>query len=873
MRSAARALAVALVALLVLTGAALAGETFKKVLPENGLTVILRENHWSPVVNMRFFVKAGSIYETEYLGAGISHYCEHLLSDGTTNRTLEQIKREVEAIGGGYNAYTTKDHTCYFIETSSEHFDQALDLLADQAMNATLPQEAVDTQRGIITREINMGYDEPARRIYNLFGEVMFREHPARYPVIGYIENFLRLTRDDMLKYHAKMYVPNNMIFVAAGDFDTEEAYEKIQAAFADFERKPIDLPALPTEQPQLGRRTLREERDLDMAYVLMGFHTVPLSDPELYPLDILSHVLSEGRSSRLYRKLVEELGLVYTIASWSHTPAYDAGVFGVSMTLDPANIEAAIEAVTEEIYALRKEKLSRSEIEKAKKIKTAEFFFGRQDMEALASSLGRSELTSGNPDFDELYTEHIQHVTAADIREVVNKYFHDDNMGIAILEPASEEAARAPQMEGEVPQVGSIEKHVLDNGLTVLTKQNHNNPIVSIGSFSLAGARFEKRPGIANFVANMMPRGTRKRSGEKISQQLDTMGAEYSCSANHTRIESCMTVLSEDLTKGFGLFADILTNPSFNETEMEKERPLIEAGILARSDNWTTDAMDRMLSELFPTHPYGRSPLGTKESLADIGRADLISHHAALVAPDNTVVTVFGDVSSDAALELVEKTLGGWKASDEPRRDIVVEPGTMEGGTTTSYHDRSQTVIFMGYRGMPYSSRDRWAMDVLDAAVSGIYYPGGWLHSDLRGNSLVYVVHAYNWTGYDAGYFGIYAATFDEALDQALDIIYGHMERITQEPVSDEELEHAKQLCAIMNETTQQTNSSQARDAAIAELYGLGYDFNEDYAAKIETVTKDDVMTVAKKYLADPITVIRRPRPAESDEERPVTE
>ncbi len=868
MRKATRLLTLALLGTLLLAAAAQAGGTFREVLP-NGLTVIVGENHSSPVVNLRFYVKSGSIHEEQYLGAGITHYLEHLMSDGTTNRTLEEIEKEVESIGGGYNAYTTKDHACYFIETSREHFDQALDLLADEAMNVNLPQEHVDIQQGVITREISMGYDEPGRRIYNLFGEVMFREHPARYPVIGYLENFLQITRDDLVDYHERMYVPSNMVFVAVGDLDTEEAFSKISEAFADFERKPLDIPALPPESPQLGRRVLREERDLDMAYVLMGFHTVQLSHPDLYPLDVFSHIMSEGKSSRLYQKLVEELGLVYSVTTWSHTPAYDAGVFAVSMTMDPANVDEAIEIVTDELYSFKRERVRRNELEKAKKQKTAEFFFGRQDLESLASSLGRSEITAGNPDFDELYAAHIQNVTADEIRDVVNTYFYDDNLGIAILEPTRDSAEKTAARRSEIPKVGSVEKHVLGNGLTVLIKENRTNPIVSLGSFSLAGARFEdgRKNGLANFVASMMPRGTRKKSGEKIARELDSMGADYFCAANHTRIESGMTLLAADLERGLALFSDILVNPKFDAREMDKERQLIEASILARADNWTTDAMDKMLVELYPTHPYGRPPVGTAETIGTITRDDIAAHHAEYVTPGNTIVTVFGDVSADEVLPALEKALGRWKPGERTRPTPVPESDRYEPETLTSYHTRAQTVIFMGYRGMPYDSRDRYAMDVLDAVTSGIYYPGGWLHTDLRGNSLVYVVHAYNWTGLDAGYFGIYAATFDEALDQALGIINDHMGRIASEPVSDEEIELAKQLCVIMDQTSKQTNLDQAKDAAIAELYGLGYDYNDDYAERIRKISKEDVLSVAQKYLTNPVTVIRRPEPDEHAE------
>ncbi len=865
MRRTMSVVSLAVLAVLLLGGIAQAGETFKTVLPHNGLTVVIRENHSSPVVSLRCYVKSGSIHEAEYLGCGITHYIEHTISDGTTTRTLQDIEEEIDAMGGGYNAYTTKDHACYYLETSSEHFDQALDLLADQMMNATFPPEEVEAQLGVITREINMGYDEPGRRIYNMFGEVMFREHPTKYPVIGHIENFVNNTRDDLVDYHSRMYVPNNMVFVAVGDFDQAEALEKISAAFADFERKPLEMRALPPEPPQLGRRIRREERDLDMAYVLMGFHTVPLAHPDLYPLDVFSHILSEGNSSRLYRKLVDELGLVYSVTTWSHTPSYDGGTFAVSMTMDPANVDAAIETAIQEIYKFKKEKVTKKELEKAKKLKAAEFWFGQQDMESLASSLGRSEVTSGNPDFDELYAAHIQNVTANEILEVVNKYFYDDNIGVAVLEPPSETSG-TPVAGAKGPDVGEIQKFVLDNGLTVLVKENHTIPIVSVGSYSFGGARFEDadQHGVGNYVAQMMPRGTKKRSGEKIAQEIDAMGAAFNTSANHTRIEAQMTVLSEDLARGLDLMADVVMNPKFDAREMDKERELIEASILARADNWTTDAMDRMLLELYPTHPYGRSPVGTAESVAALTRDDLVWHHEKYVTPNNTVVTIFGDVDADSAITLARKYYGRWKSGEEASPDRVTETARREAETITSHHSRAQTVIFMGYRGMPYESGDRYAMDVLDAVTSGIYMPGGWLHSDLRGNGLVYVVHAYNWTGLDAGYFGIYAATYDEALDQALEIIDKYMTQIVEETVPSEEIEKAKQLCVITKQTSLQTNQSQGRNAAIAELYGLGYDYEENYDEGIQGVTAADVKRVAEKYLENPVTILRRPEPEE---------
>ena len=211
-----------------------------KTVLENGMIVVLKENHVAPVVSLHVYVKAGSIYEREYLGRGISHNLEHLMSNGTEKRSKDQIDRMIEDIGNVSNAYTTKDHTSYYITTASSYFDTGLDILSDYIQNPQFPEEEVESERGVIINEINMGKDSASRRLYNLFFKTMLREHPARLPVIGYRELFEEITREDIQNYYNRMYVPNNMVFVAVGDFDKSEALSKIKEAFKDFKRGPM---------------------------------------------------------------------------------------------------------------------------------------------------------------------------------------------------------------------------------------------------------------------------------------------------------------------------------------------------------------------------------------------------------------------------------------------------------------------------------------------------------------------------------------------------------------------------------------------------------------------------------------------------------
>ena len=196
---------------------------------KNGLEVILQENHSVPMISAHIFVKAGGITENRWLGSGISHYCEHLISSGTTSRrTQEQYIKFIDSIGAISNAYTTLDHTSYFITAEKQHQDQVLEMLSEWVTGCIFRAKEVEREKQVIIKEINMRNDEAPRSAYNLLGEVMYKFHPAKNPNIGHLELFVKLSRDDLVAYYDQMYIPNNSVLVVAGDFDTQEIQEKI---------------------------------------------------------------------------------------------------------------------------------------------------------------------------------------------------------------------------------------------------------------------------------------------------------------------------------------------------------------------------------------------------------------------------------------------------------------------------------------------------------------------------------------------------------------------------------------------------------------------------------------------------------------------
>lgn len=831
---------------------------------DNGMVVIAKENHAAPVVSLYVFIRAGSIYEREYLGRGISHNLEHLLhGSGTKNRTKEQINQIIEEIGNVSNAHTTKDHTAYYITTASSYFDIALDILSDNIQNAEFPQSEVDSERGVILNEINMNKDDPDRQIYEVFSSTIFKDHPISIPTIGYRELFEKTTRDDIINYYKRMYVPNNMVFVVVGDIDAQEAINKVKDSFKDFKRGPIPDLSLPPLMGQVSKRYAEREMDVQVAYMMMGFPTVSLSHRDLFPLDVLAVIVGEGRSSRFYKKIKDEKQLVYAISAYSYTPSYDpGGYFGISAVLDPSNLEKAQSAILEELYKLKTEPVSDEELEKAKRLKESEYVFSQQTVEDQAQQLGSDELATGDMNFTEKrYLEGIRAVTKEDIIRVANEYFDDNKLNIGVIKPMSEKAEESKSKQEKTSEE-SVKKFIINKvtdptspkieGITLLVKENRNIPIVSMNAIFLGGVRFENENnnGICKFMNDMMIKGTKNRSAQQIAEELESIGGDISTLSGNNSFSISVSVLKRDFDKGLDILADVIMNPSFDQNEIEKKRKEFLAAIKQQEDDPFSLAGKLFRQTIFKTHPYRFTTIGSIETISKIKRDDLVEFYQRYCLPNNMVLAIFGDIDANEVYTKVEKAFADFKYKNLELPKIPVEEPITSIRNVEAQKDIRQAVLFIGFHGITVSDPDRYAVEVMDAVLSGVSSPGGRLHERLRSNQLVYVVHAYNQSGLDPGVFAIYAATTPDKLDTVMNIIKEEIESLKNELISDDELERGKRMCISNKLVGLQTNSDQAFTMGLDELYKLGYDEILHYEDRINAITKEDVRRVANKYL-----------------------
>ena len=837
----------------------------------NGLVVLVRENHFTPVVSVRVVVRTGSIYEGKYLGSGISHLCEHLVhSAATPKRTEEQNTRLLDELGGNSNAGTTNAWTSYYIDTASSRLPDAVDLLADWTNNAIIPEKEFDREHEVVTRELERGEDSVGQELYRLAIANVYRVHPVRIPVIGYLSQLKALTRQDVLDYYHSRYVPNNMVVGIVGDVDAAKAHDLVQQAFSKYDRKPLPDVVLPDEPLQVGFRPLIQQRpDLNLTRMLMEFPTVKLDDPDMYPLDLLSFILSRGESSRLVRELRDKRQLVSGIDTSSYTPNFVLGAFSIEANMKPGTHETVRAALWDQLERVSRSPVSDAELRQAKTQKVSELVFSNEDAGDQCSQIVFDYVSTFDPDYSRAYVDRIQRVTAADVSRVARKYFLRNRECLTVLEPTPPSGPAAAPASVQKSAAPETQLFTLPNGMKLLVKRNPASPAVSIQAFVLGGLRSDSiaKNGLPRLAAEMLVRGTRSRSADELARAFESMGGAIGSASGNNAIYVSAAVLARHTDPALSLIADVLRNPAFSPDELVGLRRRTLLAIQGQNDALPSIASRAFRKAVFPASVFGLDPLGTPDTVNSITRDDLLAYYRAHVKPSGLVLAVYGDVDPQHVLKTVQTAFGSWKESPVVPETVTLDkPPSAPVFQVKEVQKRNQTAIVqVGYYGLRITDvADADAMMVMEAVMAGYGYPGGWLHTELRGDEkgLVYEVHAGSAAWLDTGLVSAYAQCQPDKVVEVTRIILDAFARARAGKVTPDELALARERIITTRLLASQTNAAQASEAAVDELYGLGYRFPDSLPKRIQAVTLEDLARVARKYFTNPVVVVTTPDP-----------
>ena len=825
----------------------------------NGLVLLVEEDHSAPVASVQAWCETGSIHEDRWLGAGLSHILEHMLFKGTATRGPNEIAQAVQNAGGYINAYTSFDRTVYWIDTPSKGAAVALDILADAMMNSTLPPEEYAKEQEVIRREFAMGQDDPDRMSSLTLFAAAYRQHPYRHPVIGHLDVYNRLTREEVMAYYKARYVPNNLFFVVTGDVDAQAVHAQLAAAFATHPRQPLAPVYIPQEPPQLGRREAHIDFSTELTRLEIAWHTPELTHPDVPALDLLALILGDGRSSRLYRRVREELALVHGIHAWCYTPG-QPGLFGIEALLDPDKRDAALREVFAMLEEIKTDGVTPDELAKALKQTLSSHLNGLATTRGRAADIGSNWLLTRNVHFTRDYLAALQTVTPADITRVLHTYCTEANLTITSLNPPRSLPVAAQAAAAQ--SAGGIQKFELANGLRLLVREDPRLPLVSTVACFKAGilAETAENNGINRLYSRVLLKGTQTRTAGQIAEEIESLGGSIGAESGNNSFGVSVKVMQPDLAAGLELLADVLQHPTFPQKAVAREKEAQLASLKAEAEEPTSLARNLMRRTLYAGHPYGLRSSGTPETVTALDRGQLLAFHRQFVAGRNGVLAVFGAVKAQEVKALVEKAFGelpaGQMALEEPPQPAPLAAAQ----SVEEFKEKEQAIVMVGFRGLDLFSPERYALELIEEASSDL---GSRFFVRIREKlGLAYFVGASQVTGLVPGPFVFYLGTDPAKVEAVKAEFLDEIRALATDGLTEEELTRAKAKLLGQEALRNQSNDAFAHACALDELYGLGFEEYTRLRARIEAVTLEDVRAVARKLFGEAPSVLAVVRP-----------
>jgi len=410
---------------------------------DNGLRILVLEDHRSPIATVQTWYRVGS--RNEIPGAtGLAHFLEHMMFKGTPSHGKGQFSRIVEENGGQDNAFTSHDVTSYYVDIAADRADLVLGLEADRMRNLLLDPKEIDSERQVVAEERRTrAEDDPDGYLEEEFLAAAYKAHPYGWPVIGWMDDIQRINPPELRAFYNRFYQPNNALLVVAGDVEARRVIARAREAFGRIPRVPAPPPMNAVEPPQLAERRVQVYKaDARASIVYIGFHVPNYRSKDAPALELLSIILQEGRASRLYRRLVYEQRIALSIGGEYEYLSHDPNLFWFSGTPLPGQTQETLEqAIMAEIERVKNEPVPEEEIERAKNQTEAGFVWRQDSVHSRAASLARFELAGSWRD-GESFVPLIRQVTAADLQRVARAYFQADRRTVGILLPGAPPAA-----------------------------------------------------------------------------------------------------------------------------------------------------------------------------------------------------------------------------------------------------------------------------------------------------------------------------------------------------------------------------------------------------------------------------------------------
>ncbi len=843
---------------------------YEKFTLDNGLTLIVHEDNKAPIVAVNVWYHVGSKNEKEGK-TGFAHLFEHLMFNGTENYNDEYFK-PFESVGAtGMNGTTNFDRTNYFQEVPKNAIDLALWMESDRMghLLGAIDQAKLDEQRGVVQNEKRQGENQPYGKVFiEAFKNIFPKGHPYSWSVIGYMEDLNAASIDDVHQWFKQYYGAANATIVLAGDIAPQEAKAKVEKFFGHIPAGP-PLTKHDAWIPELSGSKRQVMQDRVPQARLYKFYMMPeMGQEAANHLDLVSGILSEGKTSRLYKRLVYQDQIARDVSSFAF-PLEIAGLFGVIATAMPGQDLADVEKVIdEEVARFLKDGPTRDELARIKTTRRASFLRG---IERIGGFGGKSDILAQNqvymndPGYFRTTLKRWDDASTADLKAAANEWIAKGSYTLEVQPFDSYEVAETDQADrSKLPDSGTFpsvqfdefERSKLSNGLEVVLAQRSAIPVVNMRLLVDAGFAADQfaKPGTANLTSDMLDEGTRSRSALEISDELRDMGATLGTNAGLDLSTINMSALKENLDDSLALFADVVLNPAFPEDEFDRQRKQLLADIQQERVQPQSMALRVMPKLMYGDgHAYSQ-PLtgsGTEETVNAIEVADLKSFHEDFFRPNNSTLIVVGDVTMDEIKPKLERQFRGWKSADVPRKNLDQVAHQSE---STIYlidrPDSEQSMIIAGHISPSKSDENQLAMEAMNGVFGGSF--NARINMNLREDKS-WAYGAYSFTVDTASQrpFLLWAPVQTDKTAESMAELYREASEIRGErPPTDEELARVKARNTLSLPGRWETANAVA--GSLQEMVRFGLDDNHwnTYADRVRALELDDVSAAARDVI-----------------------
>ena len=844
---------------------------YQRYVLDNGLTLLVHEDHKAPIATVNIWYHVGSKNEHEGI-TGFAHMFEHLMFNGSENYQGEWFLPMEKAGGTDLNGTTWFDRTNYFQTVPVPALDMVLWMESDRMGHfvGAITQEGLDEQRSVVQNEKRQGDNKPYGKAGYIQLEGMFPEgHPYRWSTIGSMEDLNAATLEDVTHWFETYYGASNAVLVVAGDVNPDEIFERVKYYFGDI----APGPALNKPERWIAKRT-ESSRDrmydeVAQARISKSWNTPSFGEEDAVYLEIAAEILAGSKNSLLYKRLVYEDQIASSVSAMQ-LPLEIAGIFEVEAYAKPGVPLSQIEtAINEEMAEFLRRGPTRDQLER---VKTSYFASLIRGLEKVGGFRGKAQLLAtyetyvGDASLYKRDLEIFENATANNVRDAARRWLSSGDHNLEVIPRAkyqvAEEGADRSQLPGpgEAPELDfpEIQDYQLENGIRVLQVQRGDLPVVSVSLQFDAGysADPQDQLGAAGLMSAMLDEGTENYDALEFAARAEELGAVISSGSSLDTSSIGLSALSVNLEDSLELLKEAILNPSFDESELERLR----SNWLDQIAREKTEPYSLALRNLPPllygdNHPYGIpfTGSGTEESISALTADQLRAFHRTWIRPDNAQIVVVGNLSREEIEPLLNNEFGDWDAPDIERPAKELFPVDPVEETVIYLMDKPgspQSLVIGGHLLPPNQDEDREELDMAVRILGGNF--NARLNMNLREDKgWAYGARASATSAVGQRPLIYYAPVqIDRTVDSLRELIRETNAYIGETPANIEELTRSKDGILRSLPGRYETNGSVAGTLQDILMYDRPLDYVDRYQNELESMTLEDVQQAANAYL-----------------------